>query len=285
MRPLSDHRVPLSDGRPMPESAFLKMAHGAARTRAVARPSADPVTTETVDAVLAEGGHDALLLGAVDPEAWAARERFAGLVRTRILARLKPQRFSLGTLVDDHVELELEARFPALTDELQAVLGSLEREWGLRRDLWSDIAVPGVAARTTELLSLTRATAWPAARLGDGSPTHLSERDDSAQLRMPHHVTVHLLQRQHLVELWMWPPSGEGGWAHVWLLLQDDVRLVPARTAEIAPAALVPGLLDELVPFVLAVRGWWEARSRRLQHVAGPYVRDGMQPLTHLVGP
>lgn len=286
MRPVSEYSAQIVGSSLIPPALYLKKAHEVARGRATSRADHDERVTQAVDAVLAEGGHDALLLGAADPASRALREEFAARVDALLRTRLRVDSSS-GSLLEDQIALELDARFPTLTEELQAQLEHFENDWGYARYLWGALALPGLSHTATTLLSVTRRTDWPAARLHDGTPTGLSAKDDSALLRVPHHISVHRWSDQHLVELWMWPQEGgsDSGWSHVWLLLQNEARLVPARTAETAPGALAPGLLDDAARLAVAAVAWHEVLEQRHLTVAGPYARDGMPTLPELHRP
>jgi hypothetical protein len=164
MRGLADYH----DDDPV---ADLASWHRVAEERARRRPLADPVITAAASELIAEGGHDDLLLGWVDGESWRRRDEFRSELRRRLAASILSYR-SLAPyrrLFEDQLDLELLFRFPYLGDTFQAALAEFERAWGYRRDLAAEVEIGVGDSEPRRVARFVRATEWPAAR-ADGLP-------------------------------------------------------------------------------------------------------------------
>lgn len=231
-----------------------------------------------IDRLVAAGDYDDLLLGWTNDDSKRRREELAsraGEAMRALFHRDDPVR---DTVMSEFVELDLSARFPYLGEQLYSRLVDLERDWGYRRSLTTDLITPGQpvpVGGNDRILMLERQPHWPAARVGTGEPTDLPVRVDSARFAVPHAIELHTVHNLALVELWMYPQDDaeSTAWEHVWFGLQDDVRLVPFDMT--AANSIDRRLLDDLGPFAATVTDWHRRRITEYRAVAHKYVRDG----------
>ena len=74
-------------------------------------------------------------MGGVDTASWKLREALVALAEERLNAMTRrPEE----KLIADLVTLEVECRFPALSDAFQTLLERFERDWGYRKSFAAD---------------------------------------------------------------------------------------------------------------------------------------------------
>lgn len=279
MRPLSEYTSRILEHRLAPPGDVGRTAHRAAARRAAERPWTDATLTRVIGDLAAQKRFGDLPLGRVDPESWARREELARLAIERLEALATHPGPQTSKLIADHVALDLEVRYPALSDPFQAALDTFERDWGYRQAFSTGLDLPALRSAGA-VFALQRETGWPATRVADGAPSGLGPRADSRTHRLPHHVTVMLHQGVPLVELWLWPHADDAegaGWVHAWFVLQDRRRLVPVETARAAADILDPAFLPHLEPVAASAIDWHDVLVARYRSVFGPhYQRDGM---------
>lgn len=276
MRSIAEYTTRILEHKLTPSGHVARSTHERAARRAATRSDA------TVAGVITEVAADARFLelpvGRVDPESWAAREELARLATDRLEALVARPFAGVRELIADHVALDLEARYPALTDELQATLDEFERAWGYRQSFAVDPELPGMPGTGGAVFALQRETGWRAERIAGGSPSGLGPRADSRTHRVPDHVTISRHRGLPIVELSMWPHADDAtgaGWLKLGLALQDRVRLVPVTSRELD---LVDArLLDDLVPVTVAALDRHDVLAQRHRAIYSvSYQRDGM---------
>ncbi|MGP3534781.1 hypothetical protein ACTU3I_08310 [Microbacterium sp. RD1] len=145
MRSIADYTERILDDRQLPPGVLIANAHRRAAERGSTRPGADATVTRVVDDLIATGDFDELLVGAVDPAAWAVREALRDRATQRLSELAVHPGGETSALIADHLALEIDARYPALSDDFQRVLERFERDWGYRRSYATDLALPGCA--------------------------------------------------------------------------------------------------------------------------------------------
>lgn len=276
MRPIAEYTTRILEHKLSPPGYVARTAHEQAARRAATRSDA------TIAGVIADLATDPrfheLPLGRVDPDSWAAREELARLATDRLEALVARPGPGVRELIADHVALDLEARYPALTDELQATLDWFERAWGYRQSFAVDPELPGMPRGGGAVFALQRETGWPADQIAGGTPSGLGPRADSRIHRVPDHITISRHRDLPIVELWMWPHADDAtgaGWVQVGLALQDRARLVPftSRELDLLDAALLP----DLVPLAVAALDRYDVLAKRHRAIfSASYQRDGM---------
>ena len=215
-------------------------------------------------------------MGGVDAASWKLREALVALAEERLNAMTRrPEE----KLIADLVTLEVECRFPALSDAFQTLLERFERDWGYRKSFAADLALTGTPISSGVVYALQREPGWSAARLGGGAPSAGVSRDDSRALRVPDHIAVRLYQDQPLVELTAWRPaeSDHSVSARTWFALQDRARLVPFDSALAGPELIDQVFLSALVDIVVGAIQWREILIARFRSVfTARYQREGM---------
>lgn len=276
MRSIAEYTTRILEHKLTPPGEVARSAHERAARRAATR--SDATVARVITELAAEPGFLELPVGRVDAESWAAREELARRATERLddlVARPGP---GIRELLADHVALDLEARYPALTDELQATLAGFELAWGYRQSFAVEPELPGLPHSGGVVFALQRETGWPADRIADGIPSNLGPRADSRTHRVPDHVTITRHRGLPLVELSMWPHADDAtgaGWVRVGLALQDRARLVPFTSEELA--LVDPGFVADLVAVVVDALDRADAlRTRERAVFSTAYQRDGM---------
>jgi len=275
LRSISDYTERIGE-REWPAGDLARAAHRDAAARAASRQDADATVARVLDDLIAEGGFDELLVGGVDAASWKLREALVALAEERLNAMTRrPEE----KLIADLVTLEVECRFPALSDAFQTLLERFERDWGYRKSFAADLALTGTPISSGVVYALQREPGWSAARLDGGAPSAVVSRDDSRALRVPDHIAVRLYQDQPLVELTAWRPaeSDQSVSARTWFALQDRARLVPFDSALAGPELLDQVFLSALVDIVVGAIQWREILIARFRSVfTARYQREGM---------
>lgn len=276
MRSIAEYTTRILEHELTPPGEVARSAHERGARRAATR--SDATVARVITELAAEPRFLELPVGRVDAESWAVREELARRATERLDDLVAHPGPGVRRLIEDHVALDLEMRYPALTDELQATLAGVELAWGYRQSFAVDPELPGMPLSGGVVFALQRETGWPADRLADGIPSGLGPRADSRTHRVPDHITITRHRGLPIVELSMWPHADDAtgaGWVRVGLALQDRARLVPFTSRELE--VVDPRLIADLVPTAVAALDRHDALAARHRAVFSvSYQRDGM---------